>query len=249
MLISPETPLLRSIEDLLSISNDGLIEIKPFRDWKLSYWKHKKFKMRLTNSGENLEINEYISKYPDSAKDQARKMEIVIRSLYSVDDLPLAAAEEVEKYNTTYSVNIDRLQYLRLWLINVEQVVLDRLYSVYIGLQGKQLRMANGQYMCDVTGSIFNKIPEGALLLDYSISEIICKEGIDLLGSNNIKVEDLYDVQNIQAGKIDATVEDSIPQVEDLVVEKKEDSLEYIDQSTGEKYSNYDAFINRKQSQ
>jgi hypothetical protein len=185
MVIAPDTPLLRSLEDLASLSEDyGLIKIKPFRDWRGSTFSPKIFKMRLCNSGEMLDIGEALDKYPKTAIDQALKLEVLIRSLFSIDGHPLVEDSDVHKYNTEHSTDIDKLQFLRLWSLNLEQLVIDRLYSIYGELQLKQLRKVNGQYMCEMTREVYDTIPEGAYELKYAIGEIITAEGIEAVGDN-----------------------------------------------------------------
>lgn len=175
MLNAPNSPLLNIFERLGALSEDegGLIEIKPFRDWKGSGWQNKILKMRLLNVGEMLEVYDYCEKYQGNAKDQAYYIEILIRSLYSLDGQMLAPSEEVEKYNQDYKTKLSRIEYLRLWLNNIEQVVVIRLHSVYEQLQLKQLRLVNGQYLCEDTGQVVNDFPPSARRIKYAIGEIV----------------------------------------------------------------------------
>lgn len=183
MLNAPNSPLLNIFERLGALSEDegGLIEIKPFKDWKGTNWQHKILKMRLLNVGEMLEVYDYCEKYKGEAKDQAYYIEILIRSLYSLDGQMLAPSEEVEKYNQDYKTKLTRIEYLRLWLQNLEQVVVIRLHSIYEQLQLKQLRLVNGQYLCENNGEILTELPPNAIKLKYSIGEVITEqvEGVD----------------------------------------------------------------------
>jgi hypothetical protein len=220
--------------------------------------------MRLCNSGEMLDIGEFLSKYPDTAKEQANKIEILIRSLFTVEGQPLAPEEDVKKYNTTHNTDISKLQYLRLWAINLEQLVVDRLYAAYTGLQAKQLRKVNGQYMCDVTAKVFSTIPEGAIPIFYSISEIISPEGIHILNQNKIEISELYDTKEdtlrkekdeldkaVEAtGAVEEVTGTSSPSNSKIEVsptsKENGDSLKYFDQTSGKEYDSFEEFLKRE---
>jgi hypothetical protein len=178
MLNSPSSPLLSILEKLASLTEEegGLIKIKPFRDWKGSSWQNKIFTMRLLNAGEMLEVYDFCDKYTGTARDQAYYIEIIIRSLFSVDGQQLAEDEEVLKYNQKCSTSLSRLEYLRLWAGNLEQVVLLRLHSIYEQLQIKQIRLVNGQFLCEISGNTFNDLPKDCKVIKYGIGEILSKE-------------------------------------------------------------------------
>ena len=181
MLNSPQSPLLSELERLAALTDTegGILRIKPFRDWKGTLWQNKLFQMRLLNAGEMLEVYDYCEKYQGNAKDQAFYIEIIIRSLFGIDESILASDEEVLKYNEQCKTKLSRVEYLRLWAGNLEQVVLLRLYSIYEQLQAKQIRKLNDQYLCEVTGKISDKLQEGDKIIDYGIGEIISKEGLE----------------------------------------------------------------------
>jgi hypothetical protein len=95
-----------------------------------------------------------------------------------VEGQMLASDEEVLKYNQQCKVSLSRVEYLRMWAVNLEQAVLLRLHSIYEQLQLKQLRIVNKQYLCEITGQIFDKIPEGSKILKYGIGEILSEEAL-----------------------------------------------------------------------
>ena len=182
MLNSPQSPLLNTLERLGALSEDsgGLIKIKPFKDWKGSSWQHKILSMRLLNAGEMLEVYDYCEKYEGEAKTQAYMIEIVLRSLYMVDGQMLASDDEVLKFNQNNKTSLNRVEYLRLWAVNLEQVVIARLHSIYEQLQLKQIRIVNGQYLCEVSGQTLDKIPENSRILKYGIGEIVSGESLKI---------------------------------------------------------------------
>jgi len=246
MLNTPDTPLLRSLEDLAALSsNSGLIEVKPFRDWDSS-WKHKIFKMRLCNAGEMLDIGEFLSKYPGTVRDQALRIEILIRAMYTIDDQPLAPEEDVKKYNDTHNVDLSKLEYLRIWALNLEQVVLDRLYVIYTGLQAKQLRKMNNQLLCDVTGAVFDTPPDGAVYIEYSTSEILSNDGIEQINSNDIEVSHIYDVTGQEDTAVDEIDEQETTDSTEIPTSPPSDELKFIDQESGEEYSSHEEFLRQK---
>ena len=187
MLNAPKSPLLDILERLAALSNEegGLVKIKPFRDWKGSTWQNKIFTMRLLNAGEMLEVYEYCSKFTGNAKEQAYYIEILIRSLYSVDGVSLAPEEEVAKYNKACNVNLSKLEYLRLWAGNLEQIVVLRLHSIYDQLQLKQIRLVNDQYLCEASGVTYDSLPEGCRKIKYGIGEILADRKSTRLNSSH----------------------------------------------------------------
>jgi hypothetical protein len=168
-------PILSSLENLGALSsNFGLLEIKPFRDWKNHIWKNKIFSMRLCNAGEMLSIYSQLANFPDIARVQATKVEVLIRSLYTIADQPLISAEALAQYNDSHKSQLTSLDFLRQWIGNLEQIVIDRLDMVYGGLQLKQERQLQGISLCANCESQFTEIPEGSKSLKYSLSEIVC---------------------------------------------------------------------------
>lgn len=172
--------LLRQLENLAALSErSGLIEIKPFRDWKGSeYWSKAIFKMRLCNAGEILDISSYSDQFSHETKDKVVKIETIIRSLYEINGITIGSSEEVAKYNEKHNTQLTRLEYLRNWSKDLEQLVIDVLYSTYVGLQLKQIRFVTNQVMCDVCGQVWEKTDEilnNSKKILYSIGEIICE--------------------------------------------------------------------------
>ena len=247
MLNTPDTPLLRSLEDLAALSsNSGLIEVKPFRDWDSS-WKHKIFKMRLCNAGEMLDIGEFLSKYPNTVRDQALRIEILIRAIHTIDGQFLAPPEDLKKYNETHNTELSTLDYLRIWALNLEQLVLDRLYMIYTGLQAKQLRKMNNQLLCDVTGGVFDTMPEGAEYIEYSTSEILSKEGMEQIKSNDIDVAHTYDVVTLEK-EVAKEVVDEVEAEGNSNTQPAppSDELTFIDHDTKKEYDSDEEFLHRK---
>ena len=238
MLNSPQSPLLNTLERLGALSEEvgGLIKIKPFKDWKGSSWQHRILSMRLLNAGEMLEVYDYCEKYEGEAKTQAYMIEIVLRSLYMVDGQMLASDEEVLKYNQSCKTSLSRVEYLRLWAVNLEQVVIARLHSIYEQLQLKQIRIVNGQYQCEVSGRIFDKIPENSKILKYGIGEIISGE--------ELKKPDL----DLSIYNFEDEVEPSFTKpIETPVVEDKPKEFNYICQC-GEGFDLLEEFTSHREN-
>ena len=213
----PDSLLLRQLEDLAGLSKKtGLIEIKPFRLWKGdSYWSNVKFKMRLCNAGEVLEVASYGDKYSSNAQEKAVKIEIVIRSIYEIDNQVLGSSEEVNKYNETHNTSLTRIEYLRIWANNLEQLVIDTLYNTYVSLQMKQVRLVFNQAMCENCGTVYerDKLPEGSREIMYSTGEIICSSCLS----------------DIHEGEVDFKLKENKPREEssfNIVEEKEEEILE-----------------------
>ena len=125
------SPLLDSLVALGAFNDNGLIDIKPFRDWKASPWKDKIFTMRLCNAGEIADILKEISDISESARAQVLKHEVLIRSIFQVDGRVLVTQEELKEYNDKHNTEISNLQYLRIWIRDLEDVVVNN--GVVIG--------------------------------------------------------------------------------------------------------------------
>ena len=168
-------PQLQSLEDLARLSEHyGLVEVKPFRDWVNTAYKNKVFQMRLCNAGELLEMTSYCDSIPVTARQQALKMEIIIRSVWDIDGKRLVSDEEIASYNARHNSNITLIEYLRIWSRNLEQVVVDRLEAVYDALLIKQFRRIQGAFLCAACNTTFPSLPENSKRLRYSLGEVIC---------------------------------------------------------------------------
>lgn len=174
-----ETPsiLLKVFEELGNFTDNGLVNIKPFQDWKGFKWQNKVFTLRLCNAGETLDILSFVDKVPETARGQAIKQEIAIRSINSIDERPLVTEEELKKYNDGNNTKLSELQYLRTWVGNIEQVILDRLDVVYSSLQLKQIRSLQDNYQCERCGTVYekSKLSKNSHIIKYSLGEIICE--------------------------------------------------------------------------
>lgn len=169
--------LLQSLEELGSLTKEfGLYSLKPFNDWKSSIWSKKVFKMRLCNAGELLDIFSQCQTVAENAKVQAMKIELLIRAIYSIDDRPLVTKEELEKFNDDNNLELSMFEFLRMWLKNLEQVVIERLDLIYHALQTKQLRQLEGKLMCGHCGQHYSSFPEGAKRTKHMLCEIVDKE-------------------------------------------------------------------------
>ena len=168
-------PLLGSLEQLGTLSkNYGLLEIKPFKDWEDPIWKNKIFTLRLCNAGEMLSIYNALADVADSSKVQVIKIELLIRAIYYISNMTLVSPESLQKYNDTHKVSLSALDFLRLWIGNLEQIVLDRLDAVYGGLQRKQARSLQGLSLCALCEKEYTKLPENSKKLKYALAEIVC---------------------------------------------------------------------------
>ena len=207
---------LQSLEDLAQLAEDyGLVEIKPFRDWQASPYRSKIFKMRLCNAGEILEISSYCDTVPQSARVQATKLELLIRSVWSIDDKRLLAEEDLSKYNADHKSSMTVLDYMRLWARNLEQIVVDRLESVYDGLQQKQLRRIQGVYLCEVCTGQFFDLPEGTKKLKFSLGEIICPTCLSTMLPDTLSIYDFSESTDVRPRPTSRPAEERPPVVEE----------------------------------
>lgn len=170
--------ILHQLTNLAALSErNGLIEIKPFKSWKKDkYWAEAVFKIRLLNAGEILEVASYSDQFTSDAKEKAVKIETVARCLYEINGVPLGSSEELTKYNERHNSKLTRLEYLRNWVKDLEQLVLDYIYTNYVGLQMKQVRLVTNQQMCEICGQVWEKenVPLGSKETRYSVGEIVC---------------------------------------------------------------------------
>ena len=173
---SSKIPVLSALEDLGAITKkSGLIDIKPFRDWKGTTWKDNIFTLRLCNAGELLDIESSCGNLPENARSQVIKIELLIKSVFAISNgHPMVTEEDVKKYNednnTTYTIT----ELLRIWARNLEQIVLDRLNAIYGGLQLKQVRKIQNIYLCENCAEVFQEITPEFKILKYSVGEVIC---------------------------------------------------------------------------
>jgi len=180
--------LLNQLENLAALTDrNGLLEIKPFRTWKGNkYWSNAIFTMRLCNAGEVLEISSYSDQFTQDAKEKVIKIDTVIRSLYEINGIGIISPEELSKYNQNHNANLTRIERLRIWAKDLEQLVIDVLYTTYIGLQLKQVRLVTDQVMCESCGSYHEKekLPEGSKYIKYSVGEMVCSECLKTVSSD-----------------------------------------------------------------
>jgi predicted Zn-ribbon and HTH transcriptional regulator len=211
------TLLLEQLENLAALSNNyGLIEIKPFRSWKGSnYWSNTIFKLRLCNAGEILELSSYCDQFTSTAQEYAIKIDTVIRSLHEINGIGIGTSEQLIKYNKDHNTSLTRTEYLRIWAKNLEQFVIDTLYTTYVALQLKQVRLVMNQVMCESCGMVYekDKTPEGSREIIYSTGEIVCGHCI-----KNINLED-FDFKEINK-KIE-TVEKVSEQAQEEIHKEK----------------------------
>lgn len=198
------TPLLQSFEELGALDKEfGLYTIKPFKDWVNSVWSEKIFKMRLCNVGDLLDIFEQCQSVSPDAKVHAMRIELLIRSIYSIDGRPLISQEDLKRYNDDANTNLSEYEFLRIWMKNLEQVVLERLDAIYSALQLKQLRGLRGEFQCGHCGNIFYSIPPNSKLTKYMVCELVEEGCLKLIDTP------LYDFEQVEK-KDDATTESKI---------------------------------------
>jgi len=217
-------PRAQSLEDLGIILGNGIIDIKPFRDWVGSpSWQHTIFSMRLCNAGEVLDMAEASSFFSEGvSRQQVSKLEILSRSITSIDSRAIITQEELNKYNTDYKTEFSSpREWISVYLKNLESVVVDRLDAVYGALQLKQGRQLRGEYQCSVTGNTFTKsnIPEGSLYLQYSLQEIITPDG--MLAEPDYK--ELFDIVEVNKS---TTVSEETPSTISVEPQKEEGTFE-----------------------
>jgi len=209
--------LLRQLENLGALSErNGLIEIKPFKSWKGNpYWAEAIFKVRLCNAGEVLDISSYADQFSQDAKERVIKIDTVVRSLYEINNVTIGSTEEISKYNQRHNVNLTRLEYLRNWAKDLEQLVVDVLYTNYIGLQLKQVRLVTDQVMCDVCGQTYEKelLPPGSKETIYSIGEIVCGNCITSINEEDFDFKELTPLQKETPEEIPLSIEEPLKNI------------------------------------
>jgi len=182
--VIPTNPLAESLENLGALNGTGFYEVKPFKDWAgVPAWKEKIFKLRLCNAGEIFDITEAADEMNEKARLEHIKLEILSRSIFSVDGRALITDEELTKYNETNETDFKSpREWIAVYLRNLEKIVIDRLDAIYGALTLKQLRFLQGNVVCTATNKMFSKnsIPEGSLFLKYDLGEIITPEGMQL---------------------------------------------------------------------
>ena len=168
------SPLLDSLEALGAFNDNGLIDVKPFMDWKASPWKDKVFTMRLCNAGEIEDIFKEIGEVVENARPQAFKQELIIRAIFQIDGRALVTEEEIKIYNNSHNTSITSLEYLRYWIRNLEDAIVNRLDAVYQALTVKQIRYLQGEEMCEKCSNVFDKNSNSGPKIKYCLGEIIC---------------------------------------------------------------------------
>lgn len=215
--------------------NSGLYEVKPFKDWRTTAWCEKVFTMRLCNAGEILDIMSYCNTVPELGRIQATKFEILIRSIFHIDGRTLITDEELESYNRLHDTALSKLEYLRFWVRNLEQVVVDRLDAVYGGLQHKQDRLLRQKYICGSCGMEFSELPKDCVELKYSIADMICD------GCIKTVEPEYFDMVNVEI-----ITEEPEPTEDGNTDTLEEDS--YVCSDCNEKFPDYEKFEHHRKS-
>ncbi len=246
MEIQSPSPLLQIFEDLGTLNENGLIDIKPFRDWKGFKWKDKIFTMRLCNAGETLDILSYVNKIEENGRGQAIKQEIAIRSIFSIDNRPLITAEELKTYNDNNHTKLSELQYLRTWIRNIEQIILDRIDVVYSGLQLKQIRELQGNCLCERCGGVWERkeLIENTRFIKYSLGEIICGQCMEVIEGNEFDFVDKYS-DPVTSKETDSIISGKGETMEESKGLKGDEELDYIC-VCGNKFKVYEEFLEHK---
>lgn len=173
--IRTDIPVLSVLENLGALSeNFGLIKIKPFKDWVGSSWQDKIFTYRLCNAGEIFDISLYCSSIAENARIHAMRSEILIRAIWEIGGRSLITPEELDTYNKAHNSTLTTIEYLRYWIRNVEQVIVERLDAIYGELQLKQARMLRKAYLCGVCGEVYVELPENSHTTLYGVHECVC---------------------------------------------------------------------------
>ena len=226
--------ILQVMTELTALSTNGIVILKPFRGWYgIPLWQDRKIGIRVLNAGEIEDAMDYISNVSVTAQDIALKLEIVARSLWSVDGAYVASKEDVDNYNELNKTELSELEYKRVLIHSFEHNVIEHLYMTYGELQKKQSRKVYGLNECAITKQVFttNNIPQGSKYLLYNTSEIISPAGLE-----KIKPEDNFDfekevqpitidsIQNQPVINASKTVKDfqTLEQYQDYLLEKAE---------------------------
>lgn len=177
----------------------NLVDIKPFFDWVGTPLRNTILTMRLLNVAEEEEAATFCSKFPESVQKQKMVVEILIRSIWAFNGMPLCTKEQLENFNSNADTELTELDFKRMKVGTFEALVRDRLEATYYGLQQKQVRGLQGVVQCFVTGKLFpvKEIPEGSIRIRYTLAEIISKEAYDGLSDSEKK-----DVEELMKGTV-----------------------------------------------
>lgn len=209
--VIPVNPVASSLESLGALVGTGLYKVKPFKDWKgTSEWKEKIFTFRLCNAGEVLDIASSVKTTNENERVIQTKIEILSRALYLVNESPLISQEELTKYNENNKTEFSsQREWIAVYLRNLENVVLNRLYAIYEALEYKQIRQLQGVVQSGINGVNYPKdlIPEGSVYLHYSLPEILTPDEIannpDYAESFDIEEEDKKTVASVPEVKVE----------------------------------------------
>jgi hypothetical protein len=207
--VIPINPVASSLEELGALGGTGLYKIKPFKDWKgAPVWKEKIFTFRLCNAGEILDIASTVKSTSENERIIDTKIEVLSRALHLVNESPLISQEELTKYNENNKTEFSsQREWIAVYLKNLENVVLNRLYAIYEALEYKQIRQLQGVVQSGINGVNYPKalIPEGSLYLQYSLPEILTSDEI----ANNPDYLESFDIEEKKEKEVA-----SVPEVE-----------------------------------
>lgn len=221
-------PLAESFENLGTLNDTGIFEIKPFKDWVgFPLWNNKIFSMRLCNAGEVLDIASIIAEKPEQERLELTKFEMLSRSIMSIEGRALINEEELVKYNEANKTNFESpREWISIYLRNLEAVVLNRLDAVYGALTLKQTRGLLNNVICGATNRLFTKdaIPEGSLYLKYDLAEILTPEGIKMYPDTYKEKFEIVSAQTTEPAK--TTESEAVEKIEDTPKKEGDDTFE-----------------------
>ncbi len=247
-MILKTSTLLKSLEELGALNDEtGVFELKPFSDWVGNkIWRNKIFSMRLCNVGEMLDILSFLGNMNDSEKAQAMRVELFIRSIFSINHEPLLSPLDLQKHNEQCNSSLSKEEYLRIWARNLEQIVLERFDFVYAALQMKQARILQNISSCVICGNVFsNSMVEGAKVLKYSLHEIVCKNCIPQVKEFGSELDFEDEVKEKIESKSEVKVEEEF--LDSSFVDSSDSEYPYVC-VCGEKFNVFEDFVSHRET-
>jgi hypothetical protein len=181
MALRPPASLLHvvNIGDISPEPGRGIL-VKPFQDREASPWKDDEWELRLLNAGEWIECNSAIAHLPEGrSKIVALNIQILARSLMTVNGQPLYTDEDIKSWNKDHGreegAPLDRVEFLTYWLQNLEISVLNIFEDIYIQMMTKQTRKLQGIILCEKCGREYTKatLPVNSQIC-FGMADTIC---------------------------------------------------------------------------
>lgn len=165
------------LESLKSIADIGVQQIKPFNSWIGSPIQDQVWGLWILNVGAVQEAQEAVDNISGThSQMHALKLEILARSIITVDTQSLATDDDVANFNKQNNTTLTTLQYKLMHLRELEDIVLNRMDQVYAELLAKQARQVQGLLQCELCGKVVRNTDKDSIskYTEYSTSDIVC---------------------------------------------------------------------------